>query len=622
MINKEEWKSLVQNTLQMMYEESGHEGALSPVVLQVPPKPEMGDLAFPLFAYAKAFSKAPNVLAQELSARINALPSGSDADKQDADKQSSSKPDGEAFALGPYMNVRVNMDDVVSQMYEKIKAGGASYGHTDLLGSKKVMIEFSCPNTNKPLHLGHVRNDCIGQSMSQILKACGANVMKVNLINNRGVHICKSMLAYQKFGNGETPQSSGIKGDHLVGDYYVRFAQWESDELKKDTEANIAKGMSEEDAKALAKRENGPDMEAQAMLRKWEQGDPQVMELWKLMNGWTLDGVAQTYERTGISFDKYYYESDTYKLGKDKVLEGLERGIFQKADDGSIYIDNSDIGLDRKILLRRDGTSIYITQDIGTAINRHEDWPFDSLIYVVASEQNYHFKVLFHVLDKLGYSWAKDLHHLSYGMVFLPEGKMKSREGTVVDADNLIDDLTKMAKEQILEKGREDDLDDVDETAHKIALGALNYYILQFNPSKDFVFNPKESLSFNGNTGPYLQYMGARISSMLRKYDESAYRDVAFNPAVLSLEDEREMLKMLASFPEVVGKACKQYDPSIVCAFLYDLSKRFSHWYHDNQILKADTPELVKARVSLCEMVLQVMKNAFDLVGIPFLEKM
>lgn len=612
MINKEEWKSLVQNTLQRMYEESGHEGMLSPVVLQVPPKPEMGDLAFPLFAYAKAFSKAPNVLAQELSARINAI----------SEYPNANKPDGEAFALGPYMNVRVNMDSVVSQMYGKIKSSGASYGHSNLLEDRKVMIEFSCPNTNKPLHLGHVRNDCIGQSMSQILKACGADVMKVNLINNRGVHICKSMLAYQKFGNGETPQSSGIKGDHLVGNYYVRFAQWEAQELKKDTKANMAKGMSEEDAKALAKKENGPDMEAQAMLRKWEQGDQQVMELWRLMNGWTLDGVAKTYERTGISFDKYYYESDTYKLGKDKVLEGLERGIFQKADDGSIYIDNSDIGLDRKILLRRDGTSIYITQDIGTAINRHEDWPFDSLIYVVASEQNYHFKVLFHVLDKLGYAWAKDLHHLSYGMVFLPEGKMKSREGTVVDADDLIQSLTDMAKEQILEKGREEDLDDVDDTAHKIALGALNYYILQFNPNKDFVFNPKESLSFNGNTGPYLQYMGARISSMLRKYDEAAYHDVAFNPAVLSLEDEREMLKMLASFPEVVGKACTQYDPSIVCAFLYDLSKKFSHWYHDNQILKADTPELVKARVSLCEMVLQVMKNAFDLVGIPFLEKM
>lgn len=607
MINKEEWKVLVQKSLQDMFDETGREGSLQPVVLQVPPKPEMGDLAFPLFAYAKSFGKAPNAIAQELSARINSL---------------SGKPDGEAFALGPYMNVKLNMDGVVSQMYEKIKSDGSSYGHCATLDGRKVMIEFSCPNTNKPLHLGHVRNDCIGQSMSQILKACGADVMKVNLINNRGVHICKSMLAYQKFGNGETPQSSGIKGDHLVGNYYVRFAQWEAQELEKDTAANIAKGMSEEDAKALAKKENGPDMEAQAMLRRWEQGDPQVMELWRLMNGWTLEGVAQTYERTGISFDKYYYESDTYKLGKDKVMEGLERGIFQKADDGSIFIDNSDIGLDRKILLRRDGTSIYITQDIGTAINRHEDWPFDSLIYVVASEQNYHFKVLFHVLDKLGYPWAKDLHHLSYGMVFLPEGKMKSREGTVVDADDLIQSLTDMAKEQILEKGREGDLDDVDDTAHKIALGALDYYILQFNPSKDFVFNPKESLSFTGNTGPYLQYMGARISSMLRKYDASQYSGVPFDPAVLSLEDEREMLKMLSSFPEIVGKACSQYDPSIVCSFLYDLSKRFSHWYHDNQILKADTPVLVKARVSLCEMVLQVMKNAFDLVGIPFLEKM
>ena len=609
MINKEEWKALVQDRLQNLYEKSGHEGTLQPVVVQVPPKPEMGDLAFPLFAYAKAFSKAPNLLAQELATTINAL---------------ENKPDGEAFALGPYLNVKVNMDNVVTQLYKDIANKKDAFGKSNLLNNKKVMIEFSCPNTNKPLHLGHVRNDCIGQSMSQILKACGADVMKVNLINNRGVHICKSMLAYKLFGNGETPESSGIKGDHLVGNYYVRFAQWEAEELKKDTEANLAAGMSEEEAKAQAKKTNKPDLEAQAMLRKWEQGDPEVLSLWKLMNGWTLDGVAQTYERTGISFDKYYYESNTYKLGKDKVLEGLERGIFQKAEDGSIFIDNSDIGLDKKILLRKDGTSIYITQDIGTAINRHEDWPFDSLIYVVASEQNYHFKVLFHVLDKLGYSWAKDLHHLSYGMVFLPEGKMKSREGTVVDADELIQTLTDMAKNEILEKGREADLENVDNTAYKIALGALNYYILQFNPSKDFVFNPKESLSFNGNTGPYLQYMGARISSMLRKYDEvkTQYENVAFDPALLCLEDEREMLKMLSSFQETVSKACKLYDPSVICAYLYDLSKKFSHWYHDNQILKADTPNLVKARVLLCQMVLQVMKNAFDLVGIPFLEKM
>ena len=609
MIDKAQWKSLVQARLQLMYEASGHEEKLNDVVLQIPPKPELGDLAFPLFAFAKAFSKAPNILAQELSADINAL---------------SDKPDGEAFAAGPYMNVRLNMDRMVSDLYVKIVKESDEYGRTAILNGRKVMIEFSCPNTNKPLHLGHVRNDCIGQSMSQILKAGGAEVLKVNLINNRGVHICKSMLAYKKFGNGETPESSGIKGDHLVGNYYVRFAQWEKEVLDKDTAAFEAQGLSHDDAVAKAKAENGPDLEAQAMLRDWENGVPEVIDLWKKMNQWTLDGVAETYRNTGISFDKYYYESDTYKLGKDKVLEGYEKGVFQKSEDGAIYIDNSDIGLDRKILLRKDGTSIYITQDIGTAINRHEDWPFDSLVYVVASEQKYHFKVLFRVLDKLGYSWAKDLHHLSYGMVFLTEGKMKSREGTVVDADDLIASLTDMAREEIIEKGRESELDDVDKTAHDIALGALNYYILQFDPNKDFVFNPRESLSFNGNTGPYLQYMGARISSMLRKYDEirADYDVIPFDPALLSLEDERELIKTIGAFPETVTRACREYDPSVICAYLYDMSKRFSRWYHDHQILNAETESLIKARVCLCEMVLQTMKNAFNLVGIPFLEKM
>ena len=609
MIDKAQWKALVQSRLQNMFESTGHEGKLADVVIQVPPKPELGDLAFPLFAFAKVFSKAPNIIAQELSADINSL---------------SDKPDGEAFAAGPYMNVRLNMDKMVADLYKQIIGQVSDFGKTKTIDGKKVMIEFSCPNTNKPLHLGHVRNDCIGQSMSQILKSCGADVMKVNLINNRGVHICKSRLAYKKFGNGETPESSGIKGDHLVGNYYVRFAQWEKEVLDKDIADLVAKGMDKDKAEEVAKANNAPDLEAQAMLRDWENGVPEVIDLWKKMNKWTLDGVAETYANTGISFDKYYYESDTYKLGKDKVLEGLKKGVFQKAEDGAIYIDNSDIGLDKKILLRKDGTSIYITQDIGTAISRHEDWPFDSLIYVVASEQQYHFKVLFHVLDKLGYPWAKDLHHLSYGMVFLPEGKMKSREGTVVDADDLIKNLTDMAREEIVEKGRDSELSDVDQTAHDIALGALNYYILQFDPNKDFVFNPKESLSFNGNTGPYLQYMGARISSMLRKFDEvrSQYDGIQFDPSVLSLEDERELIKLVGSFPETVTKACKQYDPSVICAFLYDVSKRFSHWYHDNQILKAETESLVKARVCLCEMVLQTMKNAFDLVGIPFLEKM
>ena len=580
MIDRQRWKETVQNTLQDLYAKHGGQDELVPVVVQVPPKPEMGDLAFPLFPYAKAFRKAPNVISEELTQAINAL---------------ADKPEGQAFAAGPYMNVRVAMDSLVSDLSKNVLENGDSWGNTQSMKGRRIMVEFSCPNTNKPLHLGHVRNDCLGASVSRILNANGAQVMKVNLINNRGVHICKSMLAYKKFGNGETPESTGIKGDHFVGDWYVRFARWE----KEDPDA---------------------DRQAQDLLVKWEAGDPETIELWKLMNGWTISGMEETYRNMGISFDRYYFESDTYKLGKDKVLDGLERGVFQRQEDGAVYIDNTDIGLDRKILLRKDGTSIYITQDIGTAISRHEDWPFDSLVYVVASEQQYHFKVLFHVLDKLGYPWAKNLHHLSYGMVFLPEGKMKSREGTVVDADDLMASLSEMARGQIMEKGREEELEDIDATAHDIALGAINYYMLQFDPTKDITFNPRESLSFNGNTGPYLQYMGARICSMLRKYDGPAAD--SFDPALLSAEDEREILKLIGSYPEVVAKAGEKYDPSYICAFLYDLSKKFSKYYHDTRILNAETPALISARVALCRMVLQCLKNAFFLVGIPFLERM
>ena len=580
MIDRQSWKETVQSTLQKLYAGQGGQEELAPVVIQVPPKPEMGDLAFPLFAYAKAFRKAPNMISQELTEAVNAL---------------ENKPEGEAFAAGPYMNVRVAMDSLVSDLHKKVLEDGDNWGNTKSMDGRRIMVEFSCPNTNKPLHLGHVRNDCLGASVSRILKANGADVMKVNLINNRGVHICKSMLAYSRFGNGETPESTGIKGDHFVGDWYVRFANWE----KTDPDA---------------------DRQAQELLVKWEAGDPETIALWKLMNGWTISGMEETYRNMGIEFDRYYFESDTYKLGKDRILDGLERGVFRKQEDGAIYIDNSDIGLDRKILLRKDGTSIYITQDIGTAISRHEDWPFDSLVYVVASEQQYHFKVLFHVLDKLGYPWAKNLYHLSYGMVFLPEGKMKSREGTVVDADDLMASLSEMAREQIIEKGREEELEDIDATAHDIALGAINYYMLQFDPTKDITFNPKESLSFNGNTGPYLQYMGARICSMLRKYNGSSAD--SFDPSLLSMEDEREILKLIGSYPEVVRKAGEKYDPSYICAFLYDLSKKFSKYYHDTRILNAETPALVDARVSLCKMVLQCLKNAFFLVGIPFLDRM
>ena len=585
---RDTWKTLVGREIEAYANEMATAGMqiaeLGELVVQKPPKPELGDIAFPLFAYAKTFRTTPHKLAGLLCERL---------------EKRTDLPEGELLVAGPYLNVRIDISEMANTLYGEVLEKGDDYGNSTMLAGRRVMVEFSCPNTNKPLHLGHLRNDSIGESISAILKANGAEVRKVNLINNRGVHICKSMLAYQKFGNKETPESSGMKGDHLVGKYYVRFAQWE----KEDPTATE---------------------QAQKMLQQWEDGDPEVLSLWNLMNKWTLDGVGETYAKTGVSFDHFYYESDTYMLGKDKVLDGLDKGVFYREHDGSVWIDLDEIKLDKKVLLRKDGTSLYLTQDIGTAIARHEDWPFDMLIYVVASEQTYHFKVLFHVLDKLGYPWAKDLHHLAYGMVNLPEGKMKSREGTVVDADDLFAQLTHLAKTEIMEKGREEAVGDVQATSEAIALGALNYFLLQTNPMKDMVFNPSESISFSGNTGPYLQYMGARISSMMRKFAEveTEYEGIGFDGSLLSLQEERELLKMVASFGEVVEEAGRDLNPSAVTAFLYDLSRLFSKYYHDHPVLKAPSAPLVRARVALVAMVLQVFRNAYALVGIPFLESM
>ncbi|MCY1152067.1 MAG: arginine--tRNA ligase [Sphaerochaetaceae bacterium] len=582
---REQWKDLIEEQLLAWSKElSDDETTISPLTIQVPPKPELGDIAFPLFAYAKQFRMAPVKIAQNLKERIEQL---------------ENRPSGELILAGPYLNIRLDFTSLINDLKDKVFEDGDIYGNSNVYDGKKVMIEFSCPNTNKPLHLGHMRNDSLGESVSAILKANGADVQKVNLINNRGVHICKSMLAYKKFGNGETPQSSGIKGDHLVGNYYVKFAQWEK-----------------EDPTAVD--------QAKEMLVKWEEGDKETIDLWNKMNGWTLDGLSQSYEKTGVHFDKYYYESETYKLGKDKVLKGLEDGVFYQEEDGSVWIDLDEIGLDKKVLLRSDGTSLYMTQDIGTAISRHDDWPFESLVYVVASEQQYHFKVLFYILDKLGYSWAKDLHHLSYGMVNLPNGKMKSREGTVVDADDLFDNLADLAKQEIQSKEREGLVDGLEKTANAIALGALNYYLLQVDPTKDMTFDPVKSISFNGNTGPYLQYMGARISSMLRKFDEvkAEYEGIEFDASLLTSQEERELVKMIANFPEVVKKAGLNYNPAIICSNLYDISKMFSKWYHDNKILMAEDKKLVVARINLSKMVLQVIKNSFKLVGISYLETM
>ncbi len=582
---REQWKVLIEGQLAAYAKELlNEEVSLAPLSIQVPPKPELGDVAFPLFAYAKQLRMAPPKIAQALKERIEQL---------------EDKPLGELIIAGPYLNIRLDFTALINDLKDKVFESEDTYGNSNVFDNKKIMVEFSCPNTNKPLHLGHMRNDSLGESVSAILKANGADIKKVNLINNRGVHICKSMLAYMKFGNGETPESSNMKGDHLVGKYYVKFAQWEKEE---PTAVDQAK----------------------AMLVKWEEGDKETIDLWKKMNGWTLAGLAESYEKTGVSFDKYYYESETYKLGKDKVLEGLEAGVFYQEEDGSVWIDLEEIKLDKKVLLRSDGTSLYMTQDIGTAVARHEDWPFESLTYVVASEQQYHFQVLFYILKKLGYSWANSLHHLSYGMVNLPNGKMKSREGTVVDADELFDNLATLAKQEIQNKEREGLVDGLEKTGNAIALGALNYYLLQVDPTKDMTFDPEKSISFNGNTGPYLQYMGARISSMLRKFDaiKDDYKDIEFDASLLTSQEERELVKMIANFPGVVKKAGLNYNPAMICSNLYDISKMFSKWYHENKILKAEDRNVVVARITLSKMVLQVMKNSFKLVGISYLEVM
>jgi arginyl-tRNA synthetase len=424
-------------------------------------------------------------------------------------------------------------------------------------------------------------------------------VRKVNLINDRGVHICKSMLAYRMFGGGATPESTATKGDHFVGDFYVRYAQHAKDHPEAEDEVR-------------------------QMLRLWEEGDSEVVALWKTMNGWVTDGIRQSYARTGVSFDHVYFESKIYKLGRGEILSGIEKGLFQRDPDGSLWVDLADRGMDREVLLRSDGTSLYLTQDIGVAIQRSRDWPFDRLIYVVASEQRHHFHVLFSVLAILGFPWAASLHHLAYGMVNLPEGKMKSREGTVVDADDLLDELEKLAAEEITAKEREGEVGDLSRTAASIALGALNYWLLQVNAVKDMTFDPKESISFTGNTGPYLQYTGARISSMLRKFEErkESFRAGVYSPALLSLPEEWEIAKSLALFPETVLAAARELNPSVLTTYLFELCKSFSRYYQDHPVLRNKDPSLVVSRIALVRAMVQVLRNGLAMLGIPFLEAM
>ncbi len=491
--------------------------------------------------------------------------------------------------------------------------------------SPLVMIEYSSPNTNKPLHLGHVRNNLLGWSLSQIMKANGNRVIKTNIVNDRGIHICKSMLAWKRWGNGETPETSGKKGDHLIGDYYVAFDKHYREEVKALKTQYLAEGKTEEEAEKDAK-ENAPLMqEAREMLRRWEQNDPEIRSLWQTMNTWVYAGFDETYKRLGVSFDKIYYESETYLEGKSKVEEGLNKGIFFRKEDNSVWADLTKEGLDHKLLLRSDGTSVYMTQDIGTADLRYKDYPIDNMIYVVGNEQNYHFQVLSILLDKLGFSWGKDLVHFSYGMVELPNGKMKSREGTVVDADELMQEMVNGAQKTSDEMGKLQDMsaDERAKIAEMVGLGALKYFILKVDARKNMLFNPEESIDFNGNTGPFIQYTHARICSVLRKANEQGIAIPASLPNDAPLnEKETNLIQKLSDYASVVEQAGKDYSPSGIANYCYELTKEFNQFYHDYSILKEEDNNKKIVRLVLAQNVAKVIKNGMNLLGIDVPERM
>lgn len=514
-----------------------------------------------------------------------------------------------------FLNIEIN-DTYYINFFNSIKANNTFGFVSPKAEEKAVMVEYSSPNTNKPLHLGHVRNNLLGYSVAEILKASGKKVYKTQIINDRGIHICKSMLAWEKFGNGETPASTGLKGDKLVGNYYVKFDK----EYKKEIQDLISKGSTEEDAKKQAPLL----IEAQNMLLKWEAGDETVVSLWKKMNSWVYDGFAQSYKSLGVDFDALYYESNTYLLGKSLVAEGLESGVFQKEEDGSVWCDLTEDGLDKKIVQRSDGTAVYMTQDIGTAIQRIKDFPdVGGMVYTVGNEQDYHFQVLFLILKKLGFDWAKNLYHLSYGMVDLPSGKMKSREGTVVDADDLIEDMATTAEEISEELGKLDGYSNEEKkTLYKtIGLGALKYYVLKVDPKKRILFDPKESIDFQGNTGPFIQYTYARIQSILRKADLSANTTLSLSNTELHPK-EKELIKQIELFPEVIQNAAENHSPALIANYTYDLVKEFNSFYQNVSILGADNVNEKAFRVQLSQVVANTIKNSFGLLGIFVPERM
>lgn len=584
-------KKGVADALQVLY---GLETDPETVALDPTRKEFEGDVTLVVFPYLKASHKAPQVTAEEIGQWLK----------------------DNVPAVEKYNVVKGFLNIVISQHYWldvfQAIASDPEFGLVKADGnSPLVMVEYSSPNTNKPLHLGHVRNNLLGYSLSEILKANGNKVIKTNIVNDRGIHICKSMLAWLKWGNGVTPENAGKKGDHLIGDFYVAFDKHYREEIKELT----AQGMSEDEAK-----EKSPLMqEAREMLVRWEQNDPEVRKLWETMNGWVYAGFDETYKRLGVDFDKIYYESQTYLEGKELVLRGLEEGKMYRKEDGSVWADLTDEGLDQKLLLRSDGTSVYMTQDIGTAKLRFKDYPIDKMVYVVGNEQNYHFQVLAILLDRLGFKWGKDLKHFSYGMVELPEGKMKSREGTVVDADDLIETMVNDAAEMAADRLAEMPEEEAKDVARKVGLGALKYFLLKVDPRKNMMFNPKESIDFNGDTGPFIQYTYARIRSVLRKAAEAGYGQ---GELAVPNKKEVELIQKIADFRNVVADAGRKYSPAVIAKYCFELAKEYNQFYHDFSILKEEDASKRNLRLKLSEVTARTLKTGLALLGMEVPERM
>ena len=592
-------QSIAKATAQAVKSLYGIDVDADKIQIQKTKKEFQGDVTVVTFAFSKAAHKSPDAIGQEIGEYL----------------KNNAKEVSDFNVIKGFLNISVAKTQWINTLNKINKDDNFGIKSVED-NAPLVMIEYSSPNTNKPLHLGHVRNNLLGYSLSKIMTANGNKVVKTNIVNDRGIHICKSMLAWQKWGENITPEAAGKKGDHLVGDFYVLFDK----KYKEQVNELMAKGESEEEAK-----KNAPLIkEAQEMLRKWEAGDKEVRELWSMMNQWVYQGFDESYKRLGVAFDKIYYESDTYLVGKQKVEEGLAKGEFYKREDGSVWANLEKDGLDEKLLLRSDGTSVYMTQDIGTATLRFKEFPIDQMIYVVGNEQNYHFQVLSILLDRLGFKWGKSLVHFSYGMVELPNGKMKSREGTVVDADDLMDDMVATAKEMGKDRETEGATEaELNEIARIVGLGALKYFILKVDPKKNMLFNPQESIDFNGNTGPFIQYTHARIKSVLRKAAaEGIVLPEQLDNSIETNEKETQLIQLLASYPNVVAQAGQEFSPSIIANYAYELSKEFNQFYHDYSFLKEENPVIRQMRLVLAANVAKTIKSAMSLLGIEVPERM